>query len=203
MPQPPIRKYIKVWVEKRKNPPRKKGKRSTSYTLEWVEHGKRSFISLGTAATKGYANALARRKEAELNNTTPEEALKPITWDDFKSKYLETVYPGHDLPTHERQQKEQEWGKSLATMREERRVLESFGKLIKPDWCHDTTTEEREEFIQKRMKEVKSAGSVEKDLRLLRFLFNVMEEWRHRPKGSNPFSGNGKATVGAKRRKAK
>jgi len=34
-------------------------------------------------------------------------------------------------------------------------------------------------------------------------LFNVLEDWRHRSEGSNPFSGNGKATVGGRRKKAK
>jgi integrase len=34
-------------------------------------------------------------------------------------------------------------------------------------------------------------------------LFNKLEEWRHRPKGTNPFSGNGRATVGKRRKKAK
>ncbi len=35
----PVRKYIKVWIKKRKNNPLKDGGRTTSYTLEWVELG--------------------------------------------------------------------------------------------------------------------------------------------------------------------
>lgn len=198
-----VRKYIKVWVEKRKNPPKKNGKQTVSYTLEWVLHGKRHFMSLGPGATRSYAEAMARAKEAELNNASPEEGFKPITWADFREKYLNTFYPGHDLSTEERKKKEPSWGNAIATMREERRVLNTFEQLVKPGWCHDITTEEREEFIRKRLPQVASPGSVDKDLRLLRHLFNILEEWKHCRPGTNPFSGNGKATIGAKRRKAK
>ena len=83
----PVRKWIKVWIEKRKNPAKKNGKRTVSYTLEWVEYGKRQFMSLGPGATKSYADAMAKAKEVELNSSSPDEPLKPITWDDFKHLY--------------------------------------------------------------------------------------------------------------------
>lgn len=201
--QTPVRKWIKVWVEKRKNPPKRNGKRTVSYTLEWVEYGKRHFMSLGAGATKSYADSMVKAKEAELNSSTPEEPLKPITWDDFKKKYLDSTYPGHALPVRERRTNEKNWSNSLAMFREERRVFGFFAQIIKPEWCQDVTTEQREEFIQQRLTDVGSAHTVNKDLRILRHLFNVLEEWQHRPKGTNPFSGNGRATVGQRRKKAK
>jgi integrase len=103
----------------------------------------------------------------------------------------------------ERRVSEKSWGKSIATMREERHALGSFQELVAPVWCHEITTQNRETFIQERLQQVDSAGSVEKDLRLLRHLFNKLEEWHHVPKGTNPFSGNGRATVGMKRRREK
>ena len=201
--KPTVRKWIKVWVEKRKNPPKLSGKRTVSYTLEWVEFGKRRFVSLGPGATRGYAESMAKAKEAELNAPSPEEPLKPITWADFKKKYLETTYPGHDLPPRQRKDQARTWGKSLSMFWEERRVLDMFAQIIKPEWSQDATTEDRERFIQQRLDAVGSAHSVNKDLRILRHLFNILEEWNHRPKRSNPFSGGGKATVGARRKKAK
>jgi integrase len=88
-------------------------------------------------------------------------------------------------------------------MREERRVLDKFEELVKPRWCHEVTTADREVFIQKRLPEIDAPISVEKDLRILRYLFNVLEEWNHCQKESNPFAGTGKATIGTKRRKSK
>ena len=201
--QTPVRKWIKVWVERRKNPAKKNGKRTVSYTLEWVEYGKRHFLSLGPGATKSYADAMVKAKEVELNSSTPDEPLKPITWDDFKKKYLDSTYPGHDLPARQRKQEERNWSNSLAMFREERRVLDFFAQLVEPEWCQDITTEQREDYIQKRLADVGSAQTVNKDLRILRHLFNVLEEWRHRFKETNPFSGNGRATVGGRRKKAK
>ncbi len=193
------RKYIKVWVEKRKNPPKKDGSRSTSYVLEWVEFGRRQFQSLGPDATKTYAERMARVKENELNSGEARNSLTPVTWTDFRDKFLNTFYPGHELPKIWRQEKEEDWVNSIATMREERRVLDKFGHVVGCRWCHEITSEDRESFIQHRMKEVASGVTINKDLAILRHLFNVLEEWQHRPKDSNPFAGNGKATIGTKR----
>src|SRR5205823_4425031 len=82
-------------------------------------------------------------------------------------------------------------------------AMENFTRLAKPGWCHEMTSATREEFVRDRLAEVNSPASVDADLRVLRALFNVMEEWKHRPAGSNPFGGRGKATVGARRRRAK
>jgi hypothetical protein len=105
-----VRKYIKVWVERRRNPAKKNGSVTTSYTLEWVLFGKRQFMSLGPGATRAYAEAMARAKEAELNSVTPDDFI-PITWADFKTKFLGQFYPGHDLPTKQRKDQESAWGK--------------------------------------------------------------------------------------------
>jgi integrase len=199
----PARKYIKVWVEKRKNPPKMDGSHSISYTLEWVEFGKRRFMSLGKGATATYAARAAKLKERELNSMKEQQGLEPLTWDQFRQKYLDTHYPGHGLPTKERKAAAKAWGKSEASLAEERRVLEMFAKTIKPGWCHDITTEDREKYIQGRILEVESPISVEKDLRILRFLFNILEDWHHRPKDSNPFAGRGNATIGTKRKREK
>jgi integrase len=74
---------------------------------------------------------------------------------------------------------------------------------VAPHWCHEITPEDRERFIQKRLPEVGSALSVDADLRALRLLCDVMEQWKHHPERSNPFAGRGKATVGNGRRRQK
>jgi integrase len=197
MSELPVRKYIKVWIEKRKN------RKSVSYTLEWVEFGQRRFQSLGPHATRAFVQDTARRKEAELNNPNRLAALEPITWDAFRKKYLATLYPGNDLPVSQRKEKEKTWSKSYGTLKKERNAMDSFERLIRPGFCHEITTEDRESFVQKRLHEVGSSLTVDGELRVLRYLCNVMEEWKHRPQGSNPFAGKGKATVGGKRRRAK
>jgi hypothetical protein len=58
--------------------------------------------------------------------------------------------------------------------------------LIKPYWCHEITAEDRERFIQKRVPEVGSTLTVDAELRSLRLLCNIMEEWKHRPEKDNP-----------------
>ena len=96
-----VRKYIKVWVIKRKNNPREGDKAPTvSRTLHWVQDGERKVQSLGRHATADYAREAARRKEAELNSLDgavaprPEppaaDAIRPIAWGDFRKKYLDT-----------------------------------------------------------------------------------------------------------------
>lgn len=200
----PIRKYVKVWVMRRKNNPRKDGKPPTvSYTLQWVSYGKKEVMSLGRGATLAFAKRMASEKEKELNAETPAEVLDPLTWGDFRKKYLDTCYPGHDKPTKERQEAAKKWGKSFASLRSERLALDNFGRLAKPGWCHQITTADRESFVSARLAEVDSPASVDTDLRVLRAVFNVMEDWKHRPEGSNPFAGRGKATVGARRKRAK
>src|SRR5947208_15976863 len=93
-----VRKYVKVWVKKRKNNVRKGGKAPTvSYTLQWTEHGMPKFMSLGKHATLVYAKEAARLKEAELNSFEKVAALGPISWEDFRKQYMDTKYPGHDL----------------------------------------------------------------------------------------------------------
>jgi hypothetical protein len=200
----PIRKYIKVWVKRRKNNPRKGGKALTvSRTLEWVEFGQRRFLSLGPHATVAYARRVAAEKEKELNAETPSETLSPLTWEAFWKKYFETYYPGHDLPAEERRELQATWGKSFATMRSERLAMDNFERIVAPDWCHTLTSAHREEFIGERLAQVDSPASVEADLRALRTVFNVMEGWKHRPEGSNPFGGRGKASVGSRRKRQK
>src|SRR5262249_33152622 len=44
---------------------------------------------------------------------------------------------------------------------------------------------------------------VDVELAVCRHVFNVMEDWKHRARGTNPFGGHGKATVGARRRREK
>ena len=180
-----------------------KNRTSTSYTLEWVEFGQRRFFSLGPHATLAFAREAARRKEQELNNPERLDALEPVTWDVFKKKYLDTIYPGHDLPTALRKEKEKSWPKSRGTFKRERNALDSFSRLIKPGFCHEITAEGRERFVQKRLPEVGSSLTVDTELRALRLFCNVMEEWKHRPENSNPFAGRGRATAGARRKRAK
>ena len=197
------RRYIRVWVERRKNPPRKDGSRTTSYTLEWLEFGERRFMSLGPGATLAYARRAAKLKEDELNSPETQQGLDPISWERFRQKYLDSHYPGHSLTRKERKAASKTWQNSEATMAEERRVLRIFGEIVKPDWCHEITTEDRETFIRGRMAQVPSPSSVDKDLRILRYLFNVLEDWHHRPKSTNPFAGRGNATIGSRRRREK
>lgn len=201
--QLPVRKYVKVWVMRRRNNPRLGGKEPTvSYTLQWVVYGKKHVMSLGPGATLAYAKRMAAEKEKEVNSDSPSDTLEPSAWGDFRKRYLDTFYPGHDLPAEERKALQAKWGKSYASMRSERLALENFTRLVSPGWCHELTTAHREAFVRGRLAEVPSAASVDADLRVLRAVFNVMEEWKHRPEGSNPFAGRGRATVGSRRKRA-
>ena len=94
----PLRKYIKVWIKKRANNTRNNGTKTFSYTLEWVEYGRRNFMSLGVGATAGYARQAAAIKEKELNSFSEHGNLVPVTWGDLEKKYLDTMYPGYGLP---------------------------------------------------------------------------------------------------------
>jgi integrase len=202
--QLPVRKYVKVWVMRRKNNPRKGGRGPTlSYTLQWAVYGRKHVMSLGRGATLAYAKRMAAEKEKEVNSESPSDRLEPIAWGDFRRKYLDTFYPGHDRPIEERKPLQAKWAKSYASLRSERLAMENFTRLASPGWCHELTTAHREAFVRDRLAEVSSPASVDADLRVLRALFNVMEEWKHRPAGSNPFAGRGKATVGARRKRAK
>jgi len=146
---------------------------------------------------------MARELESQLNSVSPDDVLTPLSWGDFRDKFLETFYPGHGLPKAERQPHESKWTNAIATMREERRVLDSFQKVSGSRWCHEITSEDREAFIQLRMDEVSSGETINKNLGILRHLFNVLEEWNHRRCGTNPFAGTGKATIGKRRRRRK
>jgi integrase len=200
----PVRKYVKVWIKKRKNRKRQGEKKQTvSYTLQWVEFGKESYQSLGPHATLSFAKEAARRKEAELNSFQRQASLEPIDWKAFVKKYLDTMYPGHDKPATERKEAERGWSKSFKTMRREKNAMDSFERLTKPGFCHEITAEDRERFVQKRLGEVGSGLTIDAELRAIRYLCNVMEEWKHRPEGSNPFAGKGKATVGGRRTRQK
>jgi len=199
----PVRKYVKVWIKRRKNRLREDGSRRISYTLQWVEFGQERFLSLGPHATLAYAKEAARKKESELNSFEQGPVMDPINWAAFEKKYLATFYPGHDLPPKERKAAAANWGKSLASMRSERLALGNFGRIVKPEWLHEISTANREKFVTGRLAEVPSAASVDADLRVLRAVFNVAAEWKHRPEHSNPFAGRGKSTVGSRRRRQK
>lgn len=204
MSESSVRKYIKVWVKKRKNNPRKGGGPTVSRTLHWLVDGRPKFMSLGPHATAEYARECARRKEAELNQyAAAVERLDRARWDDFRKKYMDTKYPGHALSGPERKEAERSWGKSWASCRSERLALDNFTRIVKPEWVDEITGRARDEFVTKRLAEVSSAASVDADLRVLRAVFNVAEEWRHRPEESNPFAGRGKSTVGARRKRSK
>jgi integrase len=199
----PVRKFIKVWIKKRKNPPKRSGRQTTSLTLEWVEYGQRFFMSLGTGATRAYAEAVAKAKEAELNSPSQIEQIKPLTWDDFSKEYMDRTYPGHELRGKQRKAAARNWEKSDSSRRAESRVLKDFSRIVKPVWCHEVTSKERQSFIAERLPEVGSPQSVNADLRMLRHLFNVLEDWKHVPKGSNPFAGRGQGTIGSRRSREK
>jgi integrase len=201
--QLPVCKYIKVWIKKRKNNPLKDGSRTRCYTLEWVEYGQRRFLSLGKHATAAYARQAASDQEKELNAPESRGSLVPITWDDFQKKYLDTLYPGHDLPAAGRKEAVGGWGKSLKSMLGERRVLKDFARIVKPGWCHEIAGDARDNYRTARLAEVPSSESVNADLRVLRLFFNVLEDWKHRQKDTNPFLGRGHASVGARRKRVK
>jgi len=202
----PVSKFISVWLHERKNPPRKGGERSVSYTLEWVQYGRRQFLSLGKKARKSFAENARLKKEKELNDPTRPEGLVPITFADFQQAYLATVYPGHELPTAQRKVASRSWTKSVSSFRAERLAMGNFQRLVVTPlrnlvWCHELTTADRDAFANRRIIEVESGDSVDADLRNLRTVFNVMEDWNHRPKETNPFAGRKRATVGARRKR--
>jgi hypothetical protein len=86
----PVRKFIKVWIKRRKNNPFQDGSRTTSYMLEWVEFGRRRFQSHGKHATASYSRQATAELEKELNAPERRESLDPITWENFRKKYLDT-----------------------------------------------------------------------------------------------------------------
>ena len=213
--QLPLRKYVKVWVMRRKNNPRKDGKAATvSYTLQWVLFGEKSVMSLGPGSTLAYARRMAAEKEKELNDPDHAGYLEPIRWDDFRKKYLDLLYPAHDLKGAERKEAARKWSKSLATMLRERAALDGFERAVfrrkgqledgslrsANPWCHEIPVTCRESFINGRLAEVGSAATVDSDLGTLRYFFGLMDEWNHRPKNANPFTGKGKSSVGRRRR---
>jgi integrase len=200
----PVRRFTKVWIKKRKNPPRPSEKKRThSYTLQWTEFGRDRYYSLGPGATLAFAREAAREKEQELNSFGGQSPLEPLGWDAFRKKYLDTTYPGHELAPAQRKLKSKEWPKGTKSFLRERLAMDNFARLGKPGWCHEITSEDRERFAAARLAEVGSAETVDTELRVVRHLCNVMEEWKHRPENSNPFAGRGRATVGAKRKRAK
>jgi len=199
----PVKKYIKVWLKRRKNPPKKDGSRGVSYTLQWSEFGQDKYLSLSPHATLAYAKEAVRQKEAEVNSFERSATLEPISWSAFEKKYLGTFYPGYDLAAKQRKSASKSWSKSFASMRSERLALANFGRLVKAQWLHTITTADQEAFITRRLAEVDSPASVDTDLRVLRAVFNVAIEWKHCPENTNPFAGRGKATVGSRRRRQK
>jgi hypothetical protein len=150
MAELPVRKFVKVWIKRRKN------RTSMSYTLEWVEFAQRRFLSLGPHATLAYTRACQRRKEAELNRFDRQAGLEPITWNAFTKKYLDTFYPGHDEPPRARKVHAAAWPKSFKTFKREKNAIDSFTRLLNPYWCHDLGDEDGERFVQKRLPEVGS-----------------------------------------------
>ena len=127
---------------KRKNPPKGNGRQTVSLTLEWVEFGQRFFMSLGTGATRGYAETVAKAKEAELNSPTQIEQVQPQTWADFTKEYLDHIYPGHEKRGKDRMEASRVWEKSNASRRAESRVLKDFARIVKPIWCHEVTSKD-------------------------------------------------------------
>src|SRR5579883_1348459 len=175
----PIRKYVTVWIQHRKNPPRQDGSQTVSRTLEWVEYGQRQFMSLGKNATAAYARQAKADKEKDLNSREHRRTLVPITWKAFREKYLATNYPGYDKTGKERAEAAKKWSKSANTMRSERLSLDNFGRLVMDDpkreqpdnWLHEIGAVDRETFAVKRLAEVDSGESVDADLRNLRTAF--------------------------------
>lgn len=212
--QLPLRKYVKVWIMRRKNNPRKGGKPPTvSYTLQWTRFGKKGVMSLGRGATLAFARRMAAEKEKELNDPDHRGYLEPCTWAHFRQKYLDLTYPGHELGGKERQQAAGKWAKSLSTMLRERAAMDAFERSVlgredggagavqaADPFCHDFPVTCREAFINGRLAAGGAPATAESDLGALRYLFGLMEEWRHRPRGSNPFAGKGKSSVGARRK---
>jgi integrase len=199
----PVRKYVKVRFRRRRNKIKPGAEPTTSYTLYWREHGQKRFLSLGQFSTRAYAERMAREKEAELNAPQQQDVLKPAPWGAFIKDYLDQTYPGHDLPPAERKQKAAGWEKSLGTMKREQLAIRHFERIVKPQWCHLLTPKDRARYVNERLAEAGSALTVDAELRALRYLCNLMEEWKHRTENSNPFAGKGKASTGARRRRQK
>ena len=128
--QLPVRKYVTVWIKNRRNPPKKDGSVTLSRTLEWLEYGQRRFLSLGKNATAAYARRAKADLEKELNDPGRRDNLDPIGWSDFRKKYLDTVYPGHDLSPEQRREASEGWGKSLKSMLSERLAMDGFERIV-------------------------------------------------------------------------
>src|SRR5262249_20409527 len=143
----PVRKWVKVWIKKRKNRIRQGGGEPTvSYTLQWNEFGQDRFISLGPHATLAYARRMQSEKERELNSPARSPGLEPVSWEAFRKKYLDTKYPGHELIREERLEQQKTWDKSWSSYRSERLAMDNFARLTKPGWVHEVTTADRDTF---------------------------------------------------------
>ncbi|MFO0880610.1 MAG: hypothetical protein U0840_24955 [Gemmataceae bacterium] len=106
----PVRKYFKVRVIRRKNNPRMGGREPTvSYTLRWKVNGRKYVRSLGPVATLAFAKRMAAEKEKEANGESHSNTLAPCTRAVFRRRYLATFFPGHVLPTTERQEAHKQW----------------------------------------------------------------------------------------------
>ena len=70
-------------------------------------------FGVGEKAKKSFVEENARlKKEKELNDPTRPEGLVPISFADFQQAYLATAYPGHELPTAQRNVASRSWTKS-------------------------------------------------------------------------------------------
>ena len=71
-----------------------------------MEFGQDRFLSLGPHAPLAYARWMQSEKEKEkekdLNSPSRHAGLDPSRWDAFQKKYLDSRYPGHNLPFKER-----------------------------------------------------------------------------------------------------
>jgi len=77
-------------------------------------------------------------------------------------------------------------GEELGVVPQRAAAMDNFGRLAGPGWLHEITSADRDRFASARLAEVGAAASVDTDLRVLRAVFNVAEEWRHLPEGRNP-----------------
>ena len=160
----PLRKYIKVWIKKRSNNTRKNGTK-TSATRWSGSKWQPEFHVAGGRGDRRICPSGGSNQRERANSFSEHGNLVPVTWGDLEKKYLDTMYPGHNLPPSERKKSSEKWGKSIKSMYAEKAAMKAFGRIRAPKWVHEIDSTDREKFIATRMTELPSPESIDSDLR--------------------------------------
>ena len=160
-----------AWIYQDVHQVEKRGQEKASWYVGWYDpEGKRKCKSCGPGE-QGRRNAqkLLKKTEAELLTGTYREQAK-TTWKDFRDEYEAKVLAGLSLRSRE----------------EVKAALDHFQRIINPLRVFTLKTIHFDQFITTRRKEagkkkqsLVSPATINKELRHLRSVLRVAEEWGH------------------------